>query len=68
MFSVKQKIEISDAIQKILKNTNHPELPKGEITFSIHIKGVGPWSWAEIVNNEQFKNKKPSKNEWTYII
>ena len=30
MFSVRQKREIADAVQKILRATNHPELPAGE--------------------------------------
>jgi len=60
MFSVKQKREISDAIQKILKKTNHPELPKGEIKFLLHVKGAESWSWADIKNNGSVIN--PSVN------
>lgn len=51
MFSVNQKRKISAEIQKILKETNHPELPKGEIQFQIHIDGAESWSWADITNN-----------------
>lgn len=51
MFSVKQKRDISEAIQNILRDTNHPELPKEEIKFSIHIEGAESWSWADIKNN-----------------
>ena len=51
MFSVKQKREISDAVQKILRDTNHPELPEGEIEFLLHVNGVKDWSWADILNN-----------------
>ena len=51
MFSVRQKREISDAIQKILKETKHPELPKGEIRFALHVNGAEGWSWADIRNN-----------------
>jgi len=29
MFSVREKRDISDNIQKILRETNHPELPVG---------------------------------------
>jgi len=52
MFSVKQKREISTAIQKILRDANHPELPKGEIQFHLHVNGRMAWSWADIRNNE----------------
>lgn len=51
MFSVRQKREISDKIQKILHDTNHPELPEGEIRFLIHVNGSDPMSWADIQNN-----------------
>lgn len=51
MFSVKQKREISDKIQRILRETKHPELPENEISFSILIDGAESWSWANIKNN-----------------
>ena len=51
MFSVRQKREIADAVQKILRDTNHPELPAGEIQFSLHVEGAATWSWADIRNN-----------------
>jgi len=52
MFSVQQKREISDKIQKILRETNHPELPEGEIKFRIHIYGeLFSLSYANIENN-----------------
>jgi hypothetical protein len=53
MFSVKQKREISDAVQKILRDTNHPELSNGEIIFHLHVLGAESWSWADIRNNSQ---------------
>ena len=53
MFSVKQKRAISDAIQKLLRDTGHTELPHGEIKFKLHVLGKNPyWSWADICNNE----------------
>ena len=51
MFSVNQKRIISNDIQDILRATNHPELPKGEIQFNIHVDGAEAWSWADIKNN-----------------
>ncbi len=56
MFSVRQKREIADKIQAVLRETNHPELPTGEITFSIQIRGAESWSWALIENNGAVKN------------
>ncbi len=51
MFSVRQKREIADAVQKVLRATNHPELPAGEISFNLHVDGAESWSWADIKNN-----------------
>ena len=62
MFSVGVKREISDKIQKILKDTNHPELPDGEVSFLIRVEGEKSWSWAEIRNNGSVVN--PTINLW----
>ncbi|MEE8598503.1 MAG: hypothetical protein V3S69_03140 [Dehalococcoidales bacterium] len=53
MFSVNQKRDISDAVQKILRATHHPELPGDgdEISFNLHVDGAESWSWADIRNN-----------------
>lgn len=51
MFSVRQKREIADAVQRILRDTNHPELPAGEIKFKLHVDGAQAYSWADIQNN-----------------
>lgn len=62
MFSVEQKRQISDAVQKILRETNHPELPVDEIQFHLHVDGATPWSWADIKNNGAVTN--PGVNPW----
>jgi len=51
MFSVRQKREIADKVQQALRSTDHPELPKGEIQFQLHVDGAESWSWADIRNN-----------------
>ena len=60
MFSVKQKREIADKVQEILRATNHPELPPGEIQFTLHVDGAE--SWSDIKNNDAVIN--PSANPW----
>jgi len=62
MFSLKQKRDIADKIQNILRETEHPELPSGEIQFSIHVSGEEAWSWADIRNNGAVTN--PGVNPW----
>lgn len=51
MFSVREKREISEKVQTVLRETNHPELPTGEIQFKLHVNGAEGWSWADIRNN-----------------
>ena len=62
MFSVRQKREIADAVQQILRATNHPELPAGEIEFYLHVNGTESWSWADIRNNGAVQ--QPGVNPW----
>lgn len=56
MFSVRQKLAISTAVQKVLRDTNHPELPETEIDFDLHVDGAEAWSGANIKNNGRAKN------------
>ena len=65
MFSVSQKRAISEAVQKLLRDTNHPELPDTEIQFNLHVKGAEPWSWADIRNNGAVTN--PGVNPWNEL-
>ncbi len=51
MFSVRQKRLIAEKVQHILQETRHPELPNGEIKFTLRVDGAESWSWAEIQNN-----------------
>ena len=62
MFSVRQKREIADKVQRILRETQHPELPQGEIPFLLHVDGAESWSWADIRNNGAVE--KPGINPW----
>ncbi len=62
MFSVAQKREIADRVQAILRETNHPELPAGEIQFALHVDGAESWSWADIRNNGAVGT--PGVNPW----
>lgn len=62
MFSVRQKREIADAVQKILRATDHPELPAGEISFALMVRGKEPWMYADIWNNGAVP--EPTVNPW----
>ncbi len=62
MFSIQQKREIAESVQRILKDTKHPELPEGEINFLLHVDGAESWSWADIRNNGAVA--VPEVNPW----
>ena len=66
MFSIDQKRGISEKIQKILQETKHPELPKGEIFFHLHVDGASVMSWADIQNNGAVT--KPERNPWNEAV
>lgn len=66
MFSVDQKRAISEAVQKILRDTNHPELPADEINFLLHVNGAESWSWADIRNNGAVT--APGVNPWNESV
>ena len=65
MFSIEQKRRIAESVQKILRETNHPELPKGEIQFKLEVAGAEHWSWAVIRNNGAVLN--PDVNLWNEL-
>ena len=62
MFNVREKRDIAEKIQQILRDTNDPELPKGEIQFWLHVDGMDDLSWADIRNNGAVAN--PDINPW----
>ncbi len=62
MFSVEQKRKIARAVQAILRETEHPELPAGEISFKLYVYGAENWSWADIRNNGAVS--APTVNPW----
>ena len=59
MFSMEQKQQIASAVQKILQDTRHSELPDGEIGFHLHVDGAESWSWADIRNNGFYTKDNP---------
>ena len=63
MFSLDQKKEISEAVEKVLLSFNHPEMPTENPDFTLSIKGKESWSWAEIKPNWTFgEENKPGVN------
>jgi hypothetical protein len=56
VFSVREKRSIADLVQRVLRDTGHPEIPAGEIQFTLRVEGRESWSWAEIRNNGAVTN------------
>lgn len=69
MFSVKEKRKIADAIEKVLLELNHPEMPKEKPKFKIHVDGKESWSWADIEPNWLFDDciKEVNINQFNEI-
>ena len=61
MFSPREKREIANAVQKVLRATKNPELPDGEITFLLHVEGADFCFWADIRNNAGVSNTDETK-------
>lgn len=65
MFSVEQKHKIADAVEKVLLELNHSEMPKEKMRFSLHVDGIELWSFADILPNWTFDNKNPPQTtDW----
>jgi hypothetical protein len=63
MFSMRQKQEISAAVEKLLLSYNHPEMPSEKPRFVLHVHGAEDWSYAVIEPNWTFNDKnKPGIN------
>ena len=69
MFSVDQKRQIAEAVEKVLLDFHHPEMPITKPKFHLHVEGAESWSWAEIEPNWVFDNDhKPGVNLWNEQI
>ena len=68
MFSVSEKKQIAEGIEKLLLSFNHPEMPDEKPIFKIHIDGKESWSWADIEPNWKYDdNNPPGINPWNEV-
>lgn len=58
MFSPKEKQFIAAAVEKAILSLNHPEMPKSNPAFILHVVGAEDWSWADIKPNWTFEEIK----------
>ena len=65
MFSLEEKKKIAAAIENVLLEIDHPEMPKEKPEFKLHVDGKESWSWADIVPNWKFgEENKPTTSHW----
>ena len=65
MFSVEEKRKIAEAVEKVLLDINHPEMPKEKPSFKLHVDGVESWSWADIEPNWKYDDQnRPTTTHW----
>ena len=69
MFSVAQKRKIAEAVEKVLLEICHSEMPKERPSFRLHVDGKEEWSWADIEPNWIFDHgiKTPGVNPWNEV-
>ena len=64
MFSREEKTNIATAIEKLLLDLDHPEMPKKRPSFQLHVEGKEKWSWAVINPNWSYTNTEPTTSHW----
>lgn len=64
MFSLAQKQLIAQKIEELLLSFDHPEMPKEQPYFTLHVRGKEHWSWANISPSWAFLHNKSDVNAW----
>jgi len=68
VFSTAEKKKIADAIERLLLDLNHPEMPKSRPAFKLHVAGKEGWSWADIEPNWKYdESNLPTSNPWNEV-
>ena len=65
MFSMAEKQRIAEAVEKVLLEIDHPEMPKEKPVFKLHVDGKEAWSYADIEPNWKYDDtNKPETSIW----
>lgn len=62
MFSVAEKQKIAEAVEKVLLEIDHPEMPREKPSFHLHVDGKEAWSFADIKPNWFWKEQGSPEN------
>jgi hypothetical protein len=69
MFSKAQKQAIAAAVEKVLLDLNHPEMPTEHPEFHLYVSGKESWSWADIEPNWHYNDlNKPGVNPFNETV
>lgn len=64
MFSVEEKRKIAAAVEAVLLEIKHPEMPTERPSFHLHVDGAESWSWADIDPNWLYDEHPTTPNSW----
>ena len=64
MFNAAEKKKIAEAVEKVLLEIDHPEMPNEKPYFELHVHGIEKWSFADIEPNWWWEEAgSPEKEE-----
>ena len=64
MFSMAEKRKIAEAVEKVLLEIGHHEMPTECPKFKLHVDGKESWSWADIEPNWKYENGGATTTAW----
>ena len=67
MFSIAEKKKIAEAVEKVLLELRHPEMPETRANFRLHVNGKEDRSFADILPNWTFEAIPPKANPWNEV-
>lgn len=69
MFSQEEKQKIAEAVENVLKDLHHPEMPLFNLDFELRVNGQFHWSYATILPNWKFgPSNPPVVNQWNELM
>lgn len=67
LFSRAEKQRISQAVEDVLREINHPEMDVANIRFNLHVFGAEEWSYADIHQNTPETRTGVDPNPWNEV-
>lgn len=67
MFSREEKIRIAAAVENVLLEIHHPEMPEVLPHFNLHVLGKETWNFADIGPNWLHENVEADPEDWNEV-